>query len=167
MLPVKHIILLLELCLNNNYLSFQGKFYEQVEGTAVGLLVSPIVANLCMEYFEQKALITATYPPRMWLRYVDDTFVTQKEDLKQNFLEHINSVYPALMFTMEDNKEDGAISFLDTIVKPEADGRLSITVYRKPTHTAQYLQWDSYHHLSAKYSVINTFTHRENNLQQT
>ena len=61
---------------------------------------------------------------------------------------------------MEDNKEDGSISFLDTIVKPEADGTLSITVYRKPTHTDQYLQWDSHHHLSAKFSVIHTLSHR-------
>ena len=61
---------------------------------------------------------------------------------------------------MEDNKEDGAIPFLDTTVKPESDGRLSITVYRKPTYTDQYLQWESHHHLSAKYSVINTITHR-------
>ena len=28
----------------------------------------------------------------------------------------------------------GAIPFLDTIVKPETDGKLSITVYRKHTH---------------------------------
>ena len=35
----------------------------------------------------------------------------------------------------EDNKEDGSIPFLDIIVKPEADGSLSITMYRKPTHT--------------------------------
>ena len=61
---------------------------------------------------------------------------------------------------MEDNKEDGPIPFLDTIVKPEADGTLSITVYRKPTHTDQYLQWDSHHHLSAKFSVIHTLSHR-------
>ena len=61
---------------------------------------------------------------------------------------------------MENNKEDGAISFLNTIVKPEADGKLSITVYRKPMHTDQYLQCDSHHYLSAKYSVINTLTHR-------
>ena len=61
---------------------------------------------------------------------------------------------------MEDNKEDGSIPFLDTIVKPEGDGTLSITVYRKPTYTDQYLQWDSHHHLSAKFSVIHTLSHR-------
>ena len=49
---------------------------------------------------------------------------------------------------------------MDTIVKPEADGNLSITVYRKPTHRYLYLQWDSKHHLSAKFSVIKTLTHR-------
>ena len=44
--------------------------------------------------------------------------------------------------------------------KPEADGSLSITVYRKLMHTDQYLQWDSHHHLSAKFSVTNTLSHR-------
>ena len=34
-----------------------------------------------------------------------------------------------------------------SFVKPEADGTLSITVYRKPTYTDQYLQWDSHYHL--------------------
>ena len=91
---------------------------------------------------------------------MDDTFVIHKEVNKQGFLQHINSVDPAIRFTVEDNKEYGSILFLDTIVRPEADGTLSITVYRKPTHTDQYLQWDSHHHLSAKFSVINTLSHR-------
>ena len=91
---------------------------------------------------------------------MDDTFVIQKEVNKQDFLQHINSVDPAIQFTMENNKEDGAIPFLDTIVKPKVDGNLSITVYRKLTHMDQYLWWDSHHHLSAKSSVINTLTHR-------
>ena len=52
------------------------------------------------------------------------------------------------------------VPFLHTIVKPEVDGKLSTTVYRKLTHTDQYLQWDSHHHLSAKFSVINTLSHR-------
>ena len=159
-MKVEDIILLLEFCLKNTYFSFQGQFYEQVEGAAMGSPVSPIVANLYMEYLEQKALSTAPNPPKFWGRYVDDTFVIHKEANKQSFLQHINSVDPAIRFTVEDNKEDGSIPFLDTIVKPEVDGSLSITVYRKPTHTDQYLQWDSHHHLSAKFSVIQTLSHR-------
>ena len=44
------------------YFSFQDQFYEQVEGVAMGSPVCPIVANLYMEYFEQKALSTAPHP---------------------------------------------------------------------------------------------------------
>ena len=158
-MEVGDIILLLEVCLKNTYFSFQGQFYKQVDGAAMGSPVSPIVANLYMEYLEQKALSTTPQPP-FWHRYADDTFVIHKEANKQGFLQHINSVDPAVRFTVEDNKEDGSIPFLDTIVKPEVDGYLSITVYRKPTHTNQYLQWDSHHHLSAKFSVIQTLSHR-------
>ena len=159
-MEVRHIILLSEFCHKNTYFSFKDQIYEQVEGVAMGSQVSPIVANLYMEYLEQKALSTAPTPPMFCHRYVDDTFVIHKEVNKQGFLQHINSVDPAIRFTMEDNKEDGSIPFLDTIVKPEADGTLSTTVYRKPTHTNQYSQWDSHHHLSAKFSVVHTLSHR-------
>ena len=59
---IDDIILLLEFCLKNTYFSFQGQFFEQVEGAAMGSPVSPIVANLYMQYLEQKALITAPHP---------------------------------------------------------------------------------------------------------
>ena len=55
---MKDIILLLEFCLKNTYFSFQGQFFEQFKGAAMG---SPITANFYMEYLEQKALSTA--PP--------------------------------------------------------------------------------------------------------
>ena len=61
-MEVSDIILLLEFCLKNTYFSFQDQFYEQVEGAAMGSPVSPIVANLYMEYLEQKALSTAPTP---------------------------------------------------------------------------------------------------------
>ena len=48
----------------------------------------------------------------------------------------------------------------DPPVTPLADNSLSISVYCKPTHTDQYLQWDSHHSLSAKYSIIGTLSHR-------
>ena len=42
-LAVNDIILLLEFCLKNMYFSFKDQFYEQVEGVAMGSLVSPII----------------------------------------------------------------------------------------------------------------------------
>ena len=66
---------------------------------------------------------------------MDDTFVIQQEEHRQNFLEHINKVNPAIKFSEENNWQDWARPFLDTIVKPDADNTLSLTVYRKPMHT--------------------------------
>ena len=159
-LSVQNIIDLLGYCLHNIYFSFQNKFYEQVEGVAMGSPIGPIVANLYMEYFERKALMSAINPPMVWFRFVDDTWVIQQQAHKQAFLDHINSTDPAIMFTVEGTQGNGAIPFLDTLVTPLADISLSITVYHKPTCMDQYLQWDSHHSLSAKYSVIGTLTHR-------
>ena len=91
---------------------------------------------------------------------MDDTFVIQQQAWSQAFLDHVNSIDPAIQFTVDGNQGKGAIPFLDTLVIPEADNTLPITVYCKPTHTDHYIQWDSHHNLSAKYSVIGTLTHR-------
>ena len=139
-LSVQNIIELLGFCLHNTYFSYQKKFYEQVEGAAMGSPVSPIVANLYMEHFEGEALRSASHPPRFLYRFVDDTWVIQQQAHKQLFLDHINSIEPSTKFMIKGNLENGAIPFLDTLVQPEADSSLSIRVYCKPTHTDQYLR---------------------------
>ena len=53
---------LLGFCLHNTYFSFKNKFYEWVEGAAMGSPISPIVANLYMEHFEGRALTSAANP---------------------------------------------------------------------------------------------------------
>ena len=98
--------------------------------------------------------------PQAWLRFVDDTWVIQQQAHKQGFLDHINSIDPAIKFIVEGNQANGAIPSLDTLVTPLADNSLSFQVYQKPTHTDQYLQWESHHSLSSKHSVIGTLTHR-------
>ena len=62
-LSVKNNTRLLEYCLTSTYFIFWGRFYEQQEGAAIGSPMSPIVANLYMEQFENQAINTASHPP--------------------------------------------------------------------------------------------------------
>ena len=126
----------------------------------MGSPISPIVQNLYMESFEARAINISQHPPLMWKRFVDDTFVVIKAAHKQEFLEHINSIDHHIQFTSEDSKPDGSMLFLDMMITPKEDGRLSTTVYRKPTHTDLYLQWDNHHPISSNYSVAGTLHHR-------
>ena len=162
-----NILKLLEFCLVNTYFLFDGQFFEQTKGAAMGSPVSPIVANIYMEAFEDRAINTALHPPKIWKRYVDDTFVIQQESQKEEFFQNINQVDTSIKFTMEEAGPDGSIPFLDLLITPKADGTLTTKVYRKPTHIDQYLQWDSNHNLASKYSVINTLTHRARTLCST
>ena len=149
-MSVQSIMELLGFYLHNTYFSSQNKFYEQVEGGTMGSPISPIVPNLYVEYFEGRALRSAANPSWVWYRFLDDIWVIQQQFSKQEFLDHINSIDPAIKFTIEGTQGNGAIPFLDTLIIPQIDNSLSITVYHKPTHTDQYLQWDNYHSLSAK-----------------
>ena len=46
----------------NTHFLFQGKYYEQVHGAAIGSPISSLNANLCMEEFKVKALSSAPHP---------------------------------------------------------------------------------------------------------
>ena len=63
--------------------------------------------------------------------------------------------------------QHGSLPFLDTLVTIQPDNTLSTSVYRKPTHTDQYLHWDSNHHITAKQSVYNTLAHRAKTVSST
>ncbi|XP_054645213.1 uncharacterized protein LOC129188546 [Dunckerocampus dactyliophorus] len=159
-LSADHICQLLEICLNTTYFQFRGKFYRQIHGCAMGSPVSPIVANLYMEEMEKQALTSFSgTKPRHWFRYVDDTFVIIKKQEIQSFTDHINAVDTNIKFTREDTKEN-QLAFLDCKVIIGKDRQLLTEVFRKATHTDQYLLFESNHPLQHKLGVIRTLQHR-------
>ena len=61
-MSVSQITSLLEYCFRSTYFVFQGEYYEQLEGAAMGSPLSPIIANMYMEEFEIRALSTSPNP---------------------------------------------------------------------------------------------------------
>ncbi|XP_078352246.1 uncharacterized protein LOC144636924 [Oculina patagonica] len=165
-LSVENIIKLLEFVLDSNFFVFQGTNYKQIFGCPMGSPVSAILANLVMEYVEEKALSSAPHPPKWWFRYVDDSHVCLKKEFVDEFHSHLNSINQHIKFTIEVETE-GSIAFLDTKTTRQVDGSIAVSVYRKATHTDRYLDFNSYHHTQHKHSVVRTLMDRAKNIPST
>ena len=120
----------------------------------MGSPLSPIAADLFMESFEEEALNSANDKPKLWVRYVDDTFVIWQHgpDKLELFQQHLNNIRKSIKFTMEAETE-GQLPFLDVLVKRDGN-HLTTSVFRKRTHTDRYLHYNLHHHPRIKTGVI-------------
>jgi len=96
---------------------FNGKFYDQVDGVAMGSPLAPILANLFLGSHEETWLNNFDKADiLLYRRYVDDTFcVFNDEQDATSFFEFINSQHPNIKFTFE-KQNDGKLSSLDILV---------------------------------------------------
>ena len=114
-----------------------------------------------------------------------DTHTVLKKIHLQEFTDHLNSVDDDIKWTTEDEVEmkaplegsatageedtpvrvERALAFLDTwTVVVESDGSISMKVFRKDTHTDQYLNFSSNHPVEHKKGVLRTLRNRADRL---
>ena len=81
----------LKLVLGNYVFSFQGNFFKQLHGAAMGSPCSPGVANIYMEYFEELALgPELPILIKEWKRYVDDVFSIIPKGKRETLLRYLH-----------------------------------------------------------------------------
>ena len=150
---------MLTFCVETTYFGVGSDIYRQEEGLAMGSPLSPVLANIYMEYFEEMTLRSTSLKPSLWLRYVDDTFIlwSHQEDV-QILLDDVNSIRRSIQFTMEKD-QDNKLPFLDVLVTRTEHGFRS-SVYRKPTFTGQYLNFNSHHPYTVKKGIVRCLQHR-------
>ena len=148
---------LLEVVLKNNIFEFDGKFYKQLQGTAMGTKLAPAYANLFMGKLENAILSHAPLKPSFYRRYIDDILILwphSENDLKE-FLLRLNSVHPTIKFTWEYDKN--RITFLDVDIYKGPNfpitNKFDVETHIKPTNKQAYIHAQSHHPRGASKGV--------------
>ena len=69
----------------------------------------------------------------------------------------------SIKFTYEIESE-GKLPFLDLLITQKDTGAVNLQIYRKPTHTDQYLNFSSHYPIEHKLSVVRTHFDRRQSL---
>jgi predicted GIY-YIG superfamily endonuclease len=166
---LEDIINAMNICLNCTYFKYNDEIYEQTDGCAMGNPLSTICADIFMQKLES-VIVDDNKNIKFYGRFVDDILSVNRARQTQNILKNLNSFHHKVQFTHETEK-DGTIPFLDILIKRTGNGKFEYNIYRKPTHTDKYLDWDSIHPSAHKTTVVNTLVQRalkicsEKNLQ--
>jgi hypothetical protein len=154
---------LLMLAVDDSYFVFNGKLYKQIDGMAMGSPLGPIFANIFLTHFENTFMKNAPVQPLFYKRYVDDTFwlLPVNSDV-DSLLTYLNSCHPNMKFTYE-TECNNALHFIGLTVSHDVSAcnfGFSTTVYRKPTSTSLYMNFNSFTPLQYRLSVFKCLVFR-------
>ena len=152
---------LLVVCTKKSHFMFGDKYYDQVDGVAMGSPLGPLFANAFMSWFESTHMEKLVkLGVKRWYRYVDDVFaILGNREQAAAVLKCLNSLYPSnIEFTIE-HEVDEKLPFLDTTVIRCA-GKYTSSMYRKPTFTGVYLNWTSLTAIRYKLGLIRCLAER-------
>ena len=100
--------------------------------------------------------------PLFWYRYVDDIREAIKQDQAQNLTNYLNSVdTTGNIKNTSETEQDHTLPMLDVKMQVNDDGTINTSVYRKKTHTDQYLNFHSHHALHQIIGVIRSILDRK------
>jgi hypothetical protein len=134
---------LLIICTHESHFQFNGKFYDQIDGVAMGSPLGPLFANVFMSHFERKHMERMKeLGLKTWMRFVDDIHATVGDKGQAIVIcIFLNEQHPNIKFTIE-NEVKNRLPFVDTCVIRTVNG-YKTTVYRKKTFKRVYLNWNS------------------------
>ena len=140
---------------------YNGKYYRQKDGVAMGSPLGPALANAFLSHHEVNWLdeCPLSYAPLFFARYVDDIFLLlRSSDHIVLLANYFSSKHPNIKFTYE-LENNNTIPFLDVNVFRDAKC-FSSTVHRKDTFSGVYTNFGSFMPDVYKRGLVSTLLHR-------
>ena len=152
---------LLKLSTKGTIFYFDGHYYRQKDGVAMGSPLGPALANAFLSHHETTWLdeCPLSFAPMFYARYVDDIFVllNKGQDIIR-LCEYLSSRHLNIKFTYEEEVND-TLPFLDVNVFRDAN-RFSSTVHRKETFSGVYTNFKSFLPEVYKKGLISSLLYR-------
>ena len=155
------ILSLLNVCVSQDFFSFNNKLYKQRDGLAMGSCLSPFLADLFMDHLENNFILTNNNSEIIhWFRYVDDCLCILNCDAHgaENLLNKLNNIHPKISFTLEVESNQ-KINFLDLTITKTFE-KLEFSIYRKPTQTDHLIPYHSNHPQQHKMASFHCYINR-------
>ena len=106
-----------EFTTSETHILFDGNYYDQIDGVAMGSGLGPVLANLFMVFYEKQWLKKFNFcKVLLYRRYIDDIiclFNCEVDAMK--FFDYLNSRHPNIKFTFE-KQNGGKLAFLDILI---------------------------------------------------
>ena len=147
--PDIYILQLLRICLENNDFLFDGQFWLQRSGTAMGKIFAPSYANLFMAWVEERFFNHIGFRPPFYVRFLDDIFFiwTDGLSLLRLFTTEFDQTHPSVK--LEWKFSQTSMIFLDLLVFKDFSlpfpQTLCSKVHFKTTNTHRLLHKHSFH----------------------
>ena len=152
---------LLEISTKGTVFFFNGSYYRQKDGVAMGSPLGPALANAFLSHHESRWLdeCPLAFAPVFYARYVDDIFVLlRKSDHVTRLCEYFSSKHRSIRFTYEE-ETNNCLPFLDVDVFRDCD-RFSTSVHRKDTFSGVFTNFRSFLPEVYKKGLLDTLLHR-------
>ena len=154
--PTSTLTRLAELVLTLNGFAFNGDFYQQIGGVAIGSKMGPNYARLFIGYVEER--IASQYHgfvPQLHKRYIDDVIGVacySRVDL-ENYIRSVYNFHLALQFT--HTISDTELSFLEITLRVTDDhiSTSSQSSFQVGTSPCLHARCRTCHHISSDTSV--------------
>jgi hypothetical protein len=157
-LTTETIIRLSRFVMTNNYFYYDGQYYHQIRGGAMGSPLTLTIANCYMFFFERAIYKQIKNSGGLYLRYIDDIFIIINWP-KQHLLKQIER-WIAFDLNIKLKAQQGLkMNFLDVAME-NVNGQLFTKVYHKPSYEPYYLPFNSVHPMHIKKNIPFTMLYR-------
>lgn len=158
-IPKETFLKLVTFVIDNNYFSFEGSYYLQTFGCAMGSKLSPILSQYVMDHILDECIGRLPFRLDFVKKYVDDLIMSVPGSEVETVLQTFNSYDTHIKFTIEYEDENCSVPFLDTRVCRMND-EIRLDWYRKGTSSNKLIHYLSEHSVKIKINCIKEMKNR-------